>query len=44
VYFIKNMRPGAREPVLASGFLLACSRLKDVRVEVDVTGTESALP
>jgi hypothetical protein len=44
VYFIKNMLPGAREPVLASGFLLACSRLKDVRVEVDVTGTASALP
>ena len=32
------------EPILASGFLLACNRLKDVRVEVDVTGTASVLP
>jgi hypothetical protein len=44
VHFIKNMQPGTQEPILASGFLLACSRLKDVRVEVDVTGTGSALP
>jgi len=44
VHFIRNMQPGTREPVLATGFLLACSRLKDVRVEVDVTGTTSELP
>ena len=44
VHFIRNMQPGTREPVLATGFLLACSRLKDVRVEVDVTGTASELP
>jgi hypothetical protein len=44
VHFIKNMQPGTQEPILASGFLFACNRLKDVRVEVDVTGTASELP
>ncbi len=44
VHFISNMQPGTRQPVLASGFLLACSRLKDVRVEVDVTGLASVEP
>lgn len=44
VHFIRNMQPGTREPILASGLLLACSRVKDVRVEVDVTGTASVLP
>jgi hypothetical protein len=44
VHFIKNMQPGTRAPILASGFLFACSRLRDVRVEVDVTGTASELP
>jgi hypothetical protein len=43
VHFIRSMQPGRREPILASGFLLACSRIADVRVEVDVNGT-SALP
>ena len=44
VHFIRNMQPGTREPILATGLLLACSRVKDVRVEVDVTGTASVLP
>jgi hypothetical protein len=44
VHFIRNMQPAARESFVASGFLLACSRIDDVRVEVDVTGTASALP
>ena len=44
VHFMKNMQPGTRQPILASGFLLACSRIKDLRVEVDVTGLASALP
>jgi hypothetical protein len=44
VHFIENMRPDARESFVAPGLLLACSRIRDVRVEVDVTGTASALP
>lgn len=44
VHFLKDMQPGTREPILASGFLLACTRLKDVKVEVDVTGTAPVQP
>ena len=44
VHFISSMQPGRREPILASGFLLACSRIADLRVEVDVNATSAALP
>ena len=38
VYFVGGMAPDSQQNIVASGFLFACSRIKDVKVEVDVTG------
>jgi hypothetical protein len=37
VHFINNMDPGSEQPIVAQGMVFACSRVKDVQVEVDVT-------
>jgi hypothetical protein len=37
VHFIDSMDPGSEQPIVAQGLVFACSRVKDVQVEVDVT-------
>jgi hypothetical protein len=37
VHFIDNMDPGSEQQIVAQGLVFACSRVKDVQVEVDVT-------
>jgi hypothetical protein len=42
VYFVREMPPDSQRNLVASGFLFACSRIKDVKVDVDVTGLGTA--
>jgi hypothetical protein len=41
VYFIDRMPPQGRQRVEASGFLFSCSRITDVKSEIDVRGLDS---
>jgi hypothetical protein len=37
-YFIQNLQPSASEPVTATGFLMPCDDIKELKMEVDVRG------
>jgi hypothetical protein len=37
-YFIKDLQPGASHAIDAPGFVVPCSAITDVKVEVDVKG------
>jgi hypothetical protein len=41
VHFIDRMPPQGRERVEASGFLFSCSRITEVKSEIDVRGLQS---
>ncbi|MPZ19035.1 MAG: hypothetical protein GEV06_14140 [Luteitalea sp.] len=38
LYFIKDFQPDTERAIEASGFFLPCAAIRDVRMEIDVTG------
>ena len=41
IYFIESMQPQATQQIDASGFLFSCTRIKELKSEVDVKGLVS---
>jgi hypothetical protein len=41
IYFIENMQPQETQPIDASGFLFSCTRITNLKSEIDVKGLSS---